>query len=107
MKIIKEKIRKSVVVQLDNIQEDLGLYIKEENDVTPVIQLWIDEHSETFFQNNPNVDDVLLFMWIDGKKGLRWIVSRETKNQLWVDKSCEHTEDIRRWLEVCLNKTGT
>ncbi len=104
MKIIKEKIRKSVVVQLENLQEDLGLYMKSENDLKPLIQLWIDKHSELFFQNNPDIDDVLLFAWVDGKRGLQWIVSKETKNQLWIDQSCEHTEHRRLWLDTCLKK---
>ena len=102
MKIIKDKIRKSVVIEYENIEEDLSLYLKEGTDRDTLIQWWVETYSKKFFEDNPDIDDVLLFRFINGKRGLEWVVSRETEDDKWIYQSCKPTEHRQKWLDICL-----
>jgi uncharacterized protein (DUF924 family) len=101
MKIINDKIRKSVVIEYENIEEDLSLYLKEGVDRNTLIQWWVETCSKKFFEDNSDIDDVLLFRFINGKRGLEWVVSKETEDDKWIYQSCKPTEHRQKWLDEC------
>ena len=100
MKIINDQLRKSAVILFENIEEDLGIYCRCPDDTKILIEMWKEEYSEKFFENNPAVDDVLL-LWVvsTNEKILEWVISKETKYNKWVDQSCELIKSKRDWLD--------
>lgn len=100
MKIIKNQLRKSAVILFENIEEDLGIYTHSPEGTNILIKMWKDECSEKFFEDNPDVDDILL-LWVRNAtcRELEWVISKETKYGRYVNQSCELIKSRRDWLD--------
>jgi hypothetical protein len=101
MKIVKSKLRKSAVIPIENMCEDLGYPRIWEQKL--IVKLWKEKFLDKFFKDNPTVDDLLLFSFDGGSKRiLKWIASKETKYNEFIEESCEMIKQKQKWLNECM-----